>query len=102
MKLVRTGKSQERSPLLLSHNQLEVREFFLYLLTANEKKGRFSSWKKVHALIGMNRAMIYNVISKKINQICYYLTNLKDISECHVWDPTTLAKSVQIVPKKSR
>ncbi|MFA7108782.1 MAG: ISAs1 family transposase [Sphaerochaetaceae bacterium] len=65
----------------ISHNQLEVREFFLYPLTASEKKGRFSNWKKVHALICMNKTMIHNVTGKKTNEMRYYLTSLKDIGD---------------------
>ena len=65
----------------ISHNQLEVREFFLYPLTASEKRGRFSDWKKVHALVCMNKNMIHNVTGKKTNEIRYYLTSLKDIND---------------------
>lgn len=65
----------------ISHNQLEVREFFLYPLTASEKRGRFSDWKKVHALVCMNKNMIHNVTGKKTNETRYYLTSLKDIND---------------------
>jgi predicted transposase YbfD/YdcC len=65
----------------ISHNQLEERAFFLYPLSASEKRGRFSDWKKVHALVCMNKTMIHNVTGKKTNEMRYYLTSLKDIGD---------------------
>jgi predicted transposase YbfD/YdcC len=63
----------------ISHNQLEERAFFMYPLTVSEKKGRFSDWKKVHALVCMNKTMIHNITGKMTNEMRYYLTSLKDV-----------------------
>jgi len=65
----------------ISHNQLEERSFFLYPLTSSEKRGRFSDWKKVYALVCMKKNMIHNVSGKKTNEMRYYLTSLKDIGD---------------------
>jgi predicted transposase YbfD/YdcC len=65
----------------ISHNQLEVRSFFLYPLSASEKRGRFLGWKKVHALVCMTKNMIHNVSGKETDEIRYYITSLKDIGD---------------------
>ena len=65
----------------ISHNQLEERSFFMYPLSASEKRGRFSDWKKVYALVCMDKNMIHNVSGKKTNETRYYLTSLKDIGD---------------------
>ena len=65
----------------ISHNQLEERSFFLYPLSASEKRGRFSDWKKIHALVCMKKNMIHNVSGKNTNETRYYLTSLKDIGD---------------------
>lgn len=65
----------------ISHNQLEERSFYLYPLTASEKKGLFSDWKKVYGVVCMTKFMIHNVTGKKTNETRYYLTSLKDIDD---------------------
>ena len=65
----------------ISHNQLEQRSFYLYPLTSSEKKGLFSEWKKVFAVVCMVKSMIHNVTGKEVNETRYYLTSLKDISD---------------------
>ena len=65
----------------ISHNQLEQRSFYLYPLTTSEKKGLFSDWKKVHAVVCMAKSMIHNVTGKKADEVRYYLTSLKDIGD---------------------
>jgi len=65
----------------ISHNQLEERSYFLYPLSASEERGRFSDWKKIHALVCMKKNMIHNVSGKNTKETRYYLTSLKDIGE---------------------
>ena len=64
-----------------NHDLLEERSFFICPLSASEKKGQFSNWKKVHALVCMNKTMIHNVTGKKTSEMRYYLTSLKDIGD---------------------
>ncbi|MDD2395807.1 MAG: ISAs1 family transposase [Sphaerochaeta sp.] len=65
----------------ISHNQLEQRSFYLYPLTASEKKGLFSDWRKVHALLCMAKTMRHNITGKETDEVRYYLTSLKDIGD---------------------
>jgi len=65
----------------ISHNQLEQRSFYLYPLTASEKKGLFSEWKKAFSLVCMDKSMVNNVTGKETNEIRHYLTSLKDIGD---------------------
>ena len=65
----------------ISHNQLEQRSFHLYPLTAGEKRGLFSDWKKAHALVCMAKSMVHNVTGRKTDEVRYYLTSLKDIGD---------------------
>ena len=65
----------------ISHNQLEQRSFYLYPLTSSEKKGLFSEWKKVFSVVCMDKSTIHNVTGKEVNEVRYYLTSLKDISD---------------------
>lgn len=65
----------------ISHNQLEQRSFYLYPLTASEKKGLFSDWRKAHALVCMAKHMVHNITGKQTDEIRYYLTSLKDIGD---------------------
>lgn len=65
----------------ISHNQLELRSFYMYPLTASEKKGLFSEWKKVFALACVAKQMIHNVTGKETNEIRYYLTSLKNLND---------------------
>ncbi|NCB27432.1 MAG: ISAs1 family transposase [Bacteroidia bacterium] len=69
----------------ISHNQLEQRSFYMYPLTASEKKGLFSEWKKAYAVVCMAKSMIHNVTGKETSEIRYYLTSLKvldDAAQC--------------------
>jgi predicted transposase YbfD/YdcC len=63
----------------ISHNQLEQRSFYMYPLTASEKKGLFSDWKKASSLVCMDKSMIHNITGKETNEVRYYLTSLKEI-----------------------
>jgi len=65
----------------ISHNQLEQRSFYLYPLTASEKKGLFSDWRKVHALLCMAKTMRHNITGKETDEVRYYLTSLRDIGD---------------------
>jgi len=65
----------------ISHNQLEQRSFYLYPLTASQKKGLFSDWKKASALVCMTKLMIHNVTGKQSLDTRYYLTSLKDVND---------------------
>ncbi len=65
----------------ISHNQLEQRSFYLYPLTASEKKGLFSEWKKAFAVVCMAKSMVHNVTGRKTDEVRYYLTSLKDIGD---------------------
>jgi predicted transposase YbfD/YdcC len=65
----------------ISHNQLECRSFYLYPLTSSEKRGLFSEWKKVFALVCMAKSMRHNVTGKETDEIRYYLTSLKDLGD---------------------
>ena len=65
----------------ISHNQLEQRSFYLYPLTPSEKKGLFSEWKRVFAVVCMAKLMVHNVTGKETNEVRYYLTSLKDIAD---------------------
>ena len=68
----------------ISHNQLEQRSFFLYPLTASEKRGLFPDWKKAYALVCMIKMMIHNVTGKQTQEIRYYLTSLKNVNDAAV------------------
>jgi predicted transposase YbfD/YdcC len=65
----------------ISHNQLEQRSFYLYPLTAGERKGLFADWKKAHALVCMAKHMVHNVTGRQTDEVRYYLTSLKDIGD---------------------
>jgi len=65
----------------ISHNQLEQRSFYLYPLSASERRGLFSGWKKAHALVCMTKLMIHNVTGKQTTETRYYLTSLKDVND---------------------
>jgi predicted transposase YbfD/YdcC len=65
----------------ISHNQLEQRSFSLYPLSASEKRGLFSDWKKAYALVCMTKLMIHNVTGKQTQETRYYLTSLKEIND---------------------
>ena len=65
----------------ISHNQLEQRSFYLYPLTASERKGLFADWKKAHALVCMAKHMVHNVTGRQTDEVRYYLTSLKDIAD---------------------
>jgi len=65
----------------ISHNQLEQRSFYLYPLTASQKKGLFSDWKKAYALVCMTKLMVHNVTGKQSLETRYYLTSLKDVND---------------------
>jgi len=65
----------------ISHNQLEQRSFYLYPLTASQKKGLFADWKKASALVCMTKLMVHNVTGKQSLETRYYLTSLKDVND---------------------
>jgi predicted transposase YbfD/YdcC len=65
----------------IGHNQLEQRFFYMYPLTASEKKGLFSDWKNVQTLVCMAKSMVHSVTAKKTDEVRYYLTSLKDIGD---------------------
>jgi len=50
-------------------------------LTASQKKGLFSDWKKASALVCMTKLMIHNVTGKQSLDTRYYLTSLKDVND---------------------
>ncbi|MCF7953960.1 MAG: ISAs1 family transposase [Spirochaetales bacterium] len=65
----------------ISHNQLEQRSFYLYPLSASQKRGLFADWKKAYALVCMSKLMIHNVTGKETQETRYYLTSLKDVND---------------------
>ncbi len=65
----------------ISHNQLEQRSFYLYPLSASQKRGLFANWKKAYALVCMTKLLIHNITGKQSQETRYYLTSLKDIND---------------------
>lgn len=65
----------------ISHNQLEQRSFYLYPLSASQKRGVFSDWEKAFGLVCMTKLMIHNVTGKQREETRYYLTSLKDVND---------------------
>jgi len=41
----------------------------------------FADWKKAHALVCVSKHMVHNVTGKTTDEVCYYLTSLKDIAD---------------------
>ena len=65
----------------ISHNQLEQRSFYLYPLSASQKRGVFGNWKKSSALVCLTKLLIHNITGKQSQETRYYLTSLKDIND---------------------
>jgi predicted transposase YbfD/YdcC len=65
----------------ISHNQLEERFFYMFPVTASQKKGVLDGWKKAHAIVCYRKHTINNVTGAEGLETRYYLTSLKDIQE---------------------
>jgi predicted transposase YbfD/YdcC len=50
-------------------------------LSAGQKRGLFSEWKKVYALVCMRKLLIHNMTGKQSQETRYYLTSLKDVND---------------------
>lgn len=65
----------------IAHNQLEERDFFMFPLTSSHKKGLFSEWKKIHAIVCYKKHTVHNVTGKDNIEIRYYITSLKNLED---------------------
>ncbi len=63
----------------ISHNQLEVREFYLYRLSSIDKRSQFLEWQGVETITCVKKSTCHNVTGKKTEEIRYYISSLKDI-----------------------
>ncbi len=63
----------------ISHNQLEVREFYLYHLSSVDKRSQFLEWNGVETITCVKKATCHNVTGKKTEEIRYYISTIKDI-----------------------
>lgn len=63
----------------ISHNQLEVREFYLYHLSSVDKRSQFLEWNGVETITCVKKTTCHNVTGKKTEEIRYYISTIKDI-----------------------
>jgi predicted transposase YbfD/YdcC len=63
----------------ISHNQFELREFYLYNLASVDKRGPFLEWQGVETITCMKKRTCNNVTGEKTEEIRYYLSTLKDV-----------------------
>lgn len=63
----------------IAHNQLEVREFYLYNLASVDKRGPFLEWQGVETITCMKKTTCHNVTGEKKEETRYYLSTLKDV-----------------------
>lgn len=63
----------------IARNQLEEREYYLYLLTPSLKKTVFVEWKKANAVICYKKHTVNNNTGKESYETRYYLTSLKNV-----------------------
>jgi len=65
----------------MARNQLEEREYYIYLLTPSLKKTVFGEWKKVNAIIYYKKHIVNNLTGKETYETRYYLTSLKYVND---------------------
>lgn len=63
----------------ISHNQLEVREFYLYRLSSIDKRSQFLEWQGVETITCVKKSICHNVTGETAEEIRYYISSLKDI-----------------------
>lgn len=63
----------------ISHNQLEVREFYLYRLSEVDKRSQFLEWKGAETITCVKKSICHNVTGEKSEEIRYYVSSLKDV-----------------------
>ena len=79
MKKVESDHSLHVFSSEIAHNQLEVREFYLYNLASVDKRGPFLEWQGVETITCMKKSTCHNVTGEKKEETRYYLSTLKDV-----------------------